>query len=234
MVGERERSATTVIIMKKLLVILTAICLCVPAVTMDAKNKQLEKALKKEYKNKMKEYKKEGWKIFGTSRTLDVALLTHYDKLNSGGENVQEVVGIASRFKSKNVGHQAALNNASVTYAQSAGSHVKGRVVSDLFGNGVDPTGEFDKFYAAYERLVDKEIRGELKESYSVIHSLGNNEYEMQSFFLVDEDAATRARLRALENALKESEAAQRYAEKVSEFVREGFKVDGGAESAAE
>lgn len=34
----------------------------------------------------------------------------------------------------------------------------------------------------------------------------------------------TRARIRAYENALKESEAAQKYAQKVSDFVREGFE----------
>lgn len=52
----------------------------------------------------MKEYKKEGWKIFGTSRSLDVSLLLHYQKLNEGGDDVKEVVGVASQFKLKNVG----------------------------------------------------------------------------------------------------------------------------------
>ena len=48
----------------------------------------------------------------------------------------------------------------------------------------------------------------------------------MQTYFIVNEDAATKARIRAYENALKESAAAQKYAEKVSAFVREGFKED--------
>ena len=46
----------------------------------------------------------------------------------------------------------------------------------------------------------------------------------MQTFFVVNEDAASKARIRAYENALKESAAAQKYAEKVSEFIREGFE----------
>lgn len=188
-----------------------------------AQNKALEKARKKEYKAKMNEYKKEGWKIFGTSRSLDVALLTHYDKLNSLGENGYEIVGICARYKSDNVGHQAAINNACNTYARQAGSTLKGRITSDMFGDADHPEAEFDKFYAAYETLVEKEIKGELRESYSVYRTLGNGEKTMQTFFIVDEDAAMRARLRALENAAKESEAAQRYAKKVSDFVREGF-----------
>lgn len=209
--------------MKKIIMLILAVILMVPAV--EAENKQLQKALKKEYKAKMKEYKKENWKLFGSSRTLEVALLQHYDQLNNLGEEAREVVGVASRFKSKNVGHQQAINSACITYAQQAGSHVKGRIVSDLAGNGDDTSAEFDHFYAAYERLVEKEIKGEIIESYSIIRCINPkaDEYEMQTYFIVNESAATRARIRAMENALKESEAAQRYAKKVSDFVREGF-----------
>lgn len=188
----------------------------------DAQNKALEKARKKEYKTKMKEYKKEGWKIFGTSRSLDVALLTHYDKLNTLGEDAYEIVGICARYKSDNVGHQAAINNACNTYARNAGNTVKGRIVSDMASNGDDTSAEFDHFYAAYETNVEKEIKGELMESYSIYKDLGNGEKTMQTFFIVNESAATKARIRAYENAMKESKAAQQYAEKVSEFVREG------------
>lgn len=197
---------------------------CMAAPMAYSQNKALEKARKKEFKTKMKEYKKEGWKLFASSRSLDVALLTHYDKLNTMGEDAFEVTGIASKFKSKNVGKQMAQNSACVSYASQAGSHVKGRVISDLFGDGVDPTGEFDRFYAAYERLVEKEIKGELMESYSVIRENGDGTYELQTFFIVSEAAASKARMRAYENALKESEAAQRYGNKVADFVREGFK----------
>ena len=55
-----------------------------------AQNKLLEKAQKKEYKAKIKEFKKEGWKLYGSSRTIEVALLTHYDKLRQLGENGYE------------------------------------------------------------------------------------------------------------------------------------------------
>lgn len=211
--------------MKKLFVMLLALCLCAPVATM-AQSRQMKKALKKEYKMKKREFKKGGWEIYGTTRSLDVALLTHYDQLNTLGENGMEVMGIAPRFKSKNVGKNEAMNNAAIAYAQSAGRTVRGRIVSDMATDGVDPSSEFDHFYAAYESTVEKEIKGELKESFSVIRDLGNGEYEMQTFFIVNEDAAVKARIRAYENALKESEAAQKYAEKVAEFVREGFTVE--------
>lgn len=213
--------------MKKVIMITMMLALCCPSVSL-AQNKALSKALKKEYKTKMKEYKKEGWKIFGSSRSLEVSLLTHYDKLNKGGDDVYEVVGIASAFKSKNVGKQTATNNACNLYASQAGSHIKGRVISDMGANSDDVSAEFDHFYAAYERLVEKEIRGELNESFTIIRDKGNGSYEMQIYFIVNESAATKARIRAFENAAKESEAAQKYAEKVSKFVQEGFNPSEG------
>lgn len=210
--------------MKKIIMMIMAVCLLTPAI--NAQNKELQKQLKKEYKKKMKEYKEEGWKLFGSSRSLDVALLSHYDKLNSLGEDAVEIVGIASKFQSKNVGKQMTINNACVTYAQTAGSKVKGRIVSDLYGNGIDPGTEIDKFYAAYERLVEKEIKGEMMESYSIIREVTKGIYEMQTYYIISESAATKARIRACENAAKESAAAQKYAQQISEFVKEGFKTN--------
>ena len=212
--------------MKKLVLFIVAALLCVVAVDAQSNTKALNKALKKEYKLKKKEFKKGKWELFASSRTLDVALLQHYEKLNALGENGYEVVGVASRFKSKNVGHQQAVNNACLAYAQKAGSHLKGRIVSDMAGNADDTSAEFDHFYAAYERLVEKEIKGEMIESFSIIRCIDKegSEYEMQTFFVIDESTAIRARIRSLENAAKESEAAQKYANKVSQFVREGFE----------
>ena len=57
-----------------------------------------------------------------------------------------------------------------------------------------------------------------------MIKDNGDGTFAMQVFFIVDEDAASKARIRAMENAFKESEKAQQYATKVSEFVKEGFK----------
>lgn len=210
--------------MKKFLIFLMAFCLLVPAATNAQNSKALNKALKKEYKTKMKEFKKGGWSLYGSTRSLDVALLSHYEKLNKEGEEAYEIMGNCSQFKSKNVGHQTCINNACIIYAQQACRQLKGRIVSDIAGNGDDASAEFDHFYAAYESLVQKEINGELQESFSVIKENSDGTFEMQAFFIVSENAATRARIRAYENAAKESAAAQKYAQKVSDFVREGFK----------
>lgn len=210
--------------MKKIIALLMALCILIPTAGYAAeRNKALEKALKKERTTKMKEFKKGKWEIFGSSRSLEVALQRHWDKLDNE-ENSNEEVGVANNFKSKNIGHQMAVNNAVNNYAQKAGSSLKGRIVSDMQANGTEPGSEFDHFYSAYERLVEKEIKNEMVESFSVIRPNGDGTYEMQTFFIVNEDAAAKARLRALEAASLESEAAQRMADKISGFVRAGFE----------
>lgn len=210
--------------MKKLvLFLLLSVCL----IDVCAQNKSLQKALKKEYKAKMKEYKNEGWKITASSRSLDVALLLHYEKLSD--DNSRELVGAVSNCRSINVCRQAALNNAAAYYASLAGSHLKGRVVSDLAVNQSenDSNAEFDKLYAAYERCVEKEIKGEMMESYTISRTnKETGQKELQTYFIVNESEATKARIRAWENAQKESEAAQKYATEVSKFINEGFEVE--------
>lgn len=180
---------------------------------------ELSKSEKKALKAKVKEFNKEGWKIFGSTSTIDLALEKHMLKLHS--EDAIEVPGTASSFKSKNVGKQMALNSAMTYYASMMDSEIKGKVVNDMQGDGEFSETEFDKFYAAFKRSVQTTIKDELKESFSVIRDKGNGTSEMQTFFIVDKHAASQARVRALEQAGKESVAAQLYAKVVQKFIEE-------------
>ena len=209
--------------MKKVLAILLAVLFILPAAYAADPAKQLKKAKEKERKEVMKRLKKEQWSLLGSSRRLEVALLSHWTELDALGADGKEIVGISTRTKSKNIGQQMATNAACINYAQEAGSAVKGRALTDMAGSGVDTDKEFENFYAAYERLVEKEIRGEMKQSFSLIRTNADGTFEVQSFYIISEDAASKARIRAFENATKESEAAQKHADKISEFVRAGF-----------
>lgn len=114
-----------------------------------------------------------------------------------------------------------AINNATIKYAQKAGSSVKGRVVSDIFADGTGDDSEFEKFYAAYERLVEQKVKNVLTPSYSVIRKRADGTYEIQAFFIVDETKARTARKAALENAITESQLSQKYADSVRDFVND-------------
>ena len=202
--------------MKKIIMFLMAAFMLsvVPATA-----QELSKSEKKSLKAKVKEFKKQGWQIFGSTSTIDLALEKHMLKLQS--DDAIEVPGTASSFKSKNVGKQMALNSAMTYYASMMDSEIKGKVVSDMQGDGEFSETEFEKFYAAFKRSVQTTIKDELKESFSIIRDKGNGTSEMQTFFIVDKHAASQVRVRALEQAGKESVAAQLYAKVVQKFIEE-------------
>ena len=205
--------------MKKILVILMAALFVLPMTgvsTIEAQSvyaKQLEKMRKKEFKLKMKELSQEGWKVYGMSKPIETALLEHYEELFQKGDAVYELVGIAYNFKSPNAGKVTARNSAAAAYAESAKSYMEGRLVSEVGTDAINEDREFDNLYGAYQRLVASEINGQLKESFTVIRDLGNGKKEMQVFFIVDQEAATKARLRAMELAFQETQMAQTHAE---------------------
>ena len=186
--------------------------------------KQLQKALKKEYKSKMAEYKKGNWTLAGSSRTLEVSLLTHYQKL-AEDENNTEFVGEVSQCQSINVCKQFALTNALNRYAALASGYVKGRIESIMRADATTPQVEMDKFIAAYENLVKGEVGGVLTESYSIVKSNGNlNEYK--TFFILNEEKAGAVRRRAMERSLIETKIATKEAEEISRFVNEAFGLE--------
>lgn len=173
-----------------------------------------------EYRKKYREYKRGGWELYGSSMTLKSALKEHCEALSR--EGVWEVTGTAEGIRSESIARQAAWNSACISYVQQAGAFLRGRIDSDNHA-GAGTEAEFSHFYSAYETLLQKEIRGELRPSYTVVRHRPDGTCEMHSFFLVDEEAAARARIRALELAASESEAAQRIAARIREFVMEGF-----------
>lgn len=203
--------------MKRILTILLALCFIAPVFAQNYE-KMTEKAQKKELKQKMKEYKKKGFEMMG-SRTMEVALAKHYAKLAELGDDAVVIEGLSTRSKSKNLGVQIATNNATLNYAQKAGSTVKGRVVSDNFGEGSSAEGEFEKFYAAYERLIEQKVKNVLTPSYSVIKDNGDGTYEIQSYFIVEESKARKARAAALDAALKDSELAAKYGNQIKKYA---------------
>lgn len=185
--------------------------------------KTKDKQDSKQYKKKMAEYRKEGWKLAGSSRSLEVALLDHYLKLSDS--NNKEFAGEVSQCKSINVCKQFALSNALNRYATLAGGYVKGRIENILRANADEPEEEIDKFIAAYENQVKAEVGGVLTESYSIVKDKGVTK-EYKTFFILNEEQASVARKRAMERSLRETKISLKEAEEISKFVSEGFDLE--------
>ena len=186
-------------------------------------DRKYNKTMEKVYKQKTKDLQKEGWRVSGSSLTLEAAIMKHLRQLSSD-ENNREMIVEVTMCNSINVCKANALNNALREYADNASSYIRGRVVTDMFNNAsATVPEEFDKFYAAYERLVSAEIKGELQFIFA-LEKENKQGKSYQAWYIVNESTAHKARLRAMQQAAAESKLAQEYANQVSNFVQEGFE----------
>ncbi len=206
--------------MKKLLLLVMA--LFVASVAVVAQPKTSEKALWKQAKKQAKTMAKEGWKVDG-SQPMENCLYNHLVKLSD--PNYQEVVATVSgstTVKTVNQGKQWARNMANQSYAKDASTVVKGRITGES-GAGIDGAPSVDNFYEAYEALVYKAIQGELKMSFGIYRETEDGKIEYIGYYIVNEDEASKARIHAMQNAMKESEFARKHAEEIGKFVQAGF-----------
>jgi len=184
-------------------------------------DRKYNRTMEKDYKKSIKELKKTGWTVSGTSLSLDAALMKHQRMLNSDTQNCELVAEVSMCYSSC---ESHGLNKAMNKYAQNAGSYIRGRITSDMFNNSSAETlEEFDKFYAAYERLVQAEVKGELEFSFAIEKPNGAGK-SYRAYYIVNEEKAAKARLRAMQRAFEETKVAQQYAKQVSDFVQEAFE----------
>ena len=195
--------------------------LCFAVVLSAVAQPNSEKALWKTAKKTAKEMTAEGWRVDG-SMPLESILFKHYQKL--ADENNQELIGNVvgnTSVVTLNQAQQWATNMACVSYAKSAGQNVRGRLASEV-GAGVAGTPSADSFYEGYESTVEKEIRGELKKSFGIYMEKKDGGIDYKAYYIVNEENAHKARIRAMQMAMAESEFARANAERISEFVRKG------------
>ena len=81
---------------------------------------------------------------------------------------------------------------------------------------------QIDNIVASFERLVNKDIRGELV-PYASFYKAKGSLYTARVYCIVDEDAAARARRHAMELALEEQALTEKYGSLVSDWIDEGF-----------
>lgn len=208
--------------MKKLFVMLLAGVMFAGAAS--AQPKSTDKALWKSAQKMAKTMTKEGWKIDG-SRSLEEMIYNHYQKLTD--ENNQElianIIGNTS-VRTMNQAQQWAQINASTSYAKQAKMMVVGRITNET-GAGIEGAPSVDNFYEGYESQVVTEIKGELKKSFAVYREKDGG-FDYRVFYLINEASASQARIRAMQRAMMESEFARANAERISEFVRNGFTIE--------
>lgn len=154
-------------------------------------------------------------------RTLELGsmqklLEKYFLKVNAG---CGQIIGTADDCMTTNLAKVTALSNAASEYAMLAGGNVRGRIVtstSSLTGQ------QLDNVVASFERLVAKEIRGELVPYVTAVRDRRGS-VSARVYCIVDVDAAHKARRRAMEIALEEQSLAEQYGTQVSDWIDDGF-----------
>jgi hypothetical protein len=186
--------------------------------------KKIDKELGNECKNRVKTYKEGQWSLYDTSQTLEWALLNHFPKLEEG--NCHETAGTATKVISIRTGILQAKNNASSDYAQRAMTQMVDFVMNNIGELNEEDGAAFKSFFSIYQSKMEEEINKELTPSYSVYHSNGKDEsgaetFDVQSYFFLDDSTATQARIKAVNEALSENKTAQKYSDRIRDFVKE-------------
>jgi hypothetical protein len=189
-------------------------------------DKQLQKEKDKEFKEKIKEYDKGGWKLVGGSHTLKVDLLKHYKKLEN--EQNQEFVGEATNCTSLNACRTATVTNAQNRYATLASAYIRGDVEAIVAHNDNMPEIEISKMIAKYANLLEANLSNLFEESYSMVknNNDGTKQFQVQTIFIINEEKAGLARKRAMERSLQETKITIEEAEEISKSVLKRFKIE--------
>lgn len=170
---------------------------------------------RKEASAAAKALKRDGFKAIELG-DIKTRLEKYFLKVNAG---CAQVIGVAENCMSTNLAQVTALANAANQYALLAGGDVRGRILSStssLSGQQVD------NIVSSFERLVEKDIRGELVPYITAVRET-RGRYAVRAYCIVDIDAASQVRRRAMETALEEQALAEQYGSMVSAWIDEGF-----------
>ena len=199
--------------MKKLAMILMAMLVAFAPVY--GQTKSDINTARKEASAAAKALKRDGFKAIELG-DIKTRLEKYFLKVNAG---CAQVIGVAENCMSTNLAQVTALANAANQYALLAGGDVRGRILSStnsLSGQQVD------NIVSSFERLVEKDIRGELVPYITAVREK-RGRYAVKAYCIVDIDAAYQVRRRAMEIALEEQALAEQYGSMVSAWIDEGF-----------
>lgn len=183
------------------------------------------KALEKDVKKRVKELKKEGWKLQASTTTLDYAMLKYRMYLEEDEENRIPLTGIAEG-KNLKIGRENAIMNGITSYAGRAKAQVVGKMKSLMSSDAAAASEEeIDKFGAAYETGVNAKISGLVKQHFVLIRDMDNGKKEFNVFMSIDETQAKKAREEAALEAKKKT-ALGDLSEQVKDFIGEPVEAE--------
>lgn len=187
--------------------------------------KQLEKKRANAYKEVIKNYVKDGWKLADNNTTMELAVLEHQVTLSDQTKNLTNFTGEVTKCKSANVGRMAALNNAQNRLAQLMEGEIEGYVTSLINADSENVAAEKDESVMGFTKKIKISVSGALKESYAIYKENPDGTMHYRVFYLVDKDKCIAAANTALERSLKDTKVAVDIADQIRQFVNTGLTI---------
>jgi hypothetical protein len=164
-----------------------------------------EKKIKKEVKQKVKEYK--GWKVSGTLMSMEGAFTNYYEELYKKPDDNHELYASVKNCPSEELGLQAGIAWAQNRYATLAKNFVKGFIASNSEFAEIEKSDATNNFYNMYYQLVDKDMSYLLLSSKSVVlKKETGGKVTLNLFYIINEDKAKEMREKAYDQSQKELE----------------------------
>ncbi len=210
--------------MKKMnfLVAIATVCVCFLSGCNASKNVAVQNPAKTAARGteaKVAEWTAAGYTLAGAMGTFTMydLLEMHNNKIISDMERYIPVFGTGQdEFGELSTARLYALNDACVNYATAAGSVVSGgmnRAFSNLGEKGT-------KLQGAYTQKVAQYITPYMKESVAVKRTTQKG-VEVEVYYIIDEQHASKVRKQAMDEALKETATEQIFGTAVDEWVKE-------------
>lgn len=147
---------------------------------------QFRKEAEKAAKNKVKELKKEGWKC-GSALSLEGSVSKYLLSTTDFGGNYETKEITIDNAKSLSLGRTRLLSQAQQEYVQENQSVIDG----ELGRIANDGTGD-DAQISRFRQKLMGELKGDVRNSFTIYRRNLNGTYEMRGYFLIDRENTTR------------------------------------------
>ncbi len=177
------------------------------------------KALKKDVEKRVKELKKEGWKLQGSTATLEYVMTKYRVYMEEDEENRIPLLGVAVSKNAK-IGRDNAVLNGISDYASREKANIVGKMksISSSDASKADAIEEIDKFGAAYETSINVQIPSLIKQHFTLVRTNKDGNMEFNVYMSIDQKDAKEAQRKAAEEARKQA-ALGKLSEDVKSFL---------------
>lgn len=181
------------------------------------------------FKDKVKELEKDGWKIAGDYRTLELALIEHQNTMDANPMKYRTVTSTVQKCRSESIGKSQARFNAQTEMifeltTQMVGEEGGAKGNSEVKDNGIS------NFVQVVQSTAKGNMGGVLIPSYSLVKQNSDGTMQYRTIFLVDREKEAQVAENAMEKAIKETDMVIEQANTIRQHLKVALQNNSDSE----